>query len=234
MKKALKVLIKILVFIVLIIASISALYIQKGYQMYKAAIDNASVENMVKIIQDKPNYTKLSELPKTYINAVISVEDHRFYKHNGIDVIAIGRAFINDIKAMSFAEGGSTITQQLCKNMYFTQDKKIERKIAEVFAAFNLERKYTKDQILELYLNTCYFGDGYYTIKDATMGYFNKKPEEMTDSECIMLAGIPNAPSVYSPNKNPELAKERQKQVINKMLKYKIITQKEANEILKQ
>ena len=202
--------------------------------MYKTAIEEMSIEDKVKEIQSKENYTKISELPQMYINAVISVEDHRFYEHGGIDIIAIGRAAINDIKAMSFVEGGSTITQQLSKNIYFTQEKKIERKIAEVFMAFEIEKRYEKDFILELYLNTSYFGDGYYTVKEASQGYFGKEPKDMTDSECILLAGIPNAPSAYSPTKNPELAKQRQKQVINKMIKYKYLTQEEADKILEE
>lgn len=169
-----------------------------------------------------------------YINAVISVEDHRFYKHNGIDIIAIGRAVVNDIKAMDFVEGGSTITQQLCKNIYFTQEKKITRKIAEVFMAFKIESNYEKKEILELYINTSYFGEGCYTVEEASNKYFGKEPKNMTDSECIMLAGIPNAPSVYNPIENSKLAKQRQKQVIDKMIKYKYLTQDKANEILNQ
>ena len=98
---------------------------------------------------------------------------------------------------MSFVEGGSTITQQLLKNVYFTQEKKMTRKVAEVFMAIEIEKKYDKDEILELYLNTCYFGDGYYTIKEASRGYFDKKPKEMSEYEAIMLAGIPNAPPAY-------------------------------------
>ena len=178
-------------------------------------------------------YTK-EEISQIFKDAVISVEDHRFYKHNGIDIIAIARAFVNDIKAMKFVEGGSTITQQLAKNIYFTQEKKITRKIAEVFMAFEIEKEYDKNQILELYLNTSYFGDGYYTVKEACKGYFNKELKEMTDYECILLAGIPNAPSVYAPTKNPELAIQRQKQVMNKMVEYEYLTQEEANKILEQ
>ena len=232
--KVIKLIIKILFILLLILTSIALLYIGNGYNMYKTAIEEMSIEDKVKEIQSKENYTKISELPQMYINAVISVEDHRFYDHGGIDIIAIGRAAINDIKAMSFVEGGSTITQQLSKNIYFTQEKKIERKIAEVFMAFEIEKRYEKDFILELYLNTSYFGDGYYTVKEAAQGYFGKEPKDMTDSECILLAGIPNAPSAYSPTKNPELAKQRQKQVINKMIKYKYLTQEEANQILEE
>lgn len=234
MKKVIKIIIKILFILLLILTSIALLYVGNGYNMYKKAIETMSIEDKVREIQSKENYTEISELPQMYINAVISVEDHRFYKHGGIDLIAIARATVNDIKAMSFVEGGSTITQQLSKNIYFTQEKKIERKIAEVFMAFEIEKRYEKDFILELYLNTSYFGDGYYTVKEAAEGYFGKEPKDMTDSECILLAGIPNAPSVYSPTKNPELAKQRQKQVINKMIKYKYLTQEEADKILEE
>lgn len=229
-----KILKRIIFIVVLISMSIALLFVGNGYDMYKQAIEQISVEDKIAEIKDKENYTNFSELPQMYKNAVIAVEDHRFYKHNGIDIIAIGRSVFNDIKAMSFVEGGSTITQQLAKNIYFTQEKKIERKIAEVFMAFEIEKNCDKDEILELYLNTSYFGDGYYTPKEACRGYFNKELNEMTDYECILLAGIPNAPSVYAPTKNPDLAKQRQRQVIDKMVKYKCLTQDEANEILLQ
>ena len=202
--------------------------------MYREAIKETPLEEKVNEIKSRENYTELSELPETYINAVISVEDHRFYKHSGIDVIAIGRAVVNNIKTMSFAEGGSTITQQIAKNEYFTQEKKMTRKIAEVFMAFKIEKNYDKDEILELYINTIYFGNGYYNIKDAAMGYFGKLPKDMTDSECIMLAGIPNAPSVYAPTENPDLAKQRQKQVMLKMIKYGYLTEEEAEKIINE
>ena len=229
-----KTFLKIIFVIVLVSLSIGLLVIGNGYNMYKEAIQNEPLEQKVEEIKQKINYTQINEVPKIYQNAVIAVEDHRFYSHNGIDIIAIGRAFVNDIKAMSFVEGGSTITQQLSKNIYFTQEKQITRKIAEVFMAFEIEKNYSKEEILELYLNTSYFGDGYYTVKEASLGYFGKEPNKMTDSESIMLAGIPNAPSVYSPTKNPELAKQRQKQVVEKMIKYGYLEESEAIEILNE
>lgn len=228
MKKILK--ISGILFIIIII--IGLYFTRKGYIMYKKALEEISIVEQQKNIKSKKNYYPLSLLPKTYKNAVISVEDHRFYKHNGIDLIAIFRAFIHDIKVRRFDEGGSTITQQLAKNIYFTQEKKIERKIAEVFMAFKLEKELTKDEIFELYLNTSYFGDGYYTVKEASVGYFNKEPKDMTDYEAIMLAGIPNAPSLYSPTKNLDLAKQRQKQVINKMVEYNYLKEYEKEQIL--
>ena len=229
-----KKLLKILIFLSLIGISIALLFVGNGYNMYKEALKNTPLNEKVLEIRKKENYTKFSELPQMYVNAVISVEDKRFFKHGGIDIIAIGRATINDIKAMSYVEGGSTITQQLAKNMYFTQEKIMERKIAEVFMAWEIEANYSKEDIFELYVNSIYFGDGYYTVKEACEGYFNKEVSEMTDYECIMLAGIPNAPSVYAPTVNPELAKQRQRQVMDKMIENGYLTEEEANEILKQ
>lgn len=212
-----------IVFILVIISvSIGLIVVQSGYNMYKEALEEVSLDEKIESIRQKENYTNLSEVPAIYTNAVISVEDHRFYVHNGIDIIAIGRALINDIKEREFVEGGSTITQQLAKNMYFTQEKKIARKLAEIFMAFNIEKNYEKNEILELYYNTSYYGENYYTLKEACKGYFNKELNQMTDYEATLLAGIPNSPSNYAPTKNLELAKKRQKKVIEKMLKYRL------------
>lgn len=167
-----KVLKKVVFVVILISISIGLLIVGEGYDMYKEALKNMPLEEKVESIKQKSNYTEIEEVPQVYINAVISVEDHRFYKHNGIDIIAIGRAMVNDIKAMDFVEGGSTITQQLSKNIYFTQEKTITRKIAEMFMAFEIEKHYDKDEILELYLNTSYYGDGYYTLKEACRRIF--------------------------------------------------------------
>lgn len=167
-----KIIKRIIIIITLIALVTGAILIKNGYEMYKNAIDEIPLTQKIESIRKKENYTKIEEVPQIYIDAVISVEDHRFYKHGGIDIIAIARAAINDIKAMSFVEGGSTIPQQLSKNIYFTQEKEITRKIAEVFMAFELEKKYEKDEILELYLNTSYYGDGYYTIKEACKRVF--------------------------------------------------------------
>ena len=229
-----KLLLKILLVIILIFSSIGILILGEGYNMYKEALEETPLDEKVEEIKSKENYVKLSELPKTYLDAVVSVEDHRFYKHSGIDIIAIGRAVINNIKAMDFVEGGSTITQQLAKNVYFTQKKELKRKVAEVFMAWKIEGNYSKDEILELYINTMYFGNGYYNVKDACEGYFDKSPLEMTDGECIMLAGIPNAPSVYNPKENPDLAKQRQRQVADEMVEYGYLSEEELDEILKE
>lgn len=228
MKKVFKIFLCI-IFILLLILSI---YIYKGYDMYRKALDNCSISNKVETIKNKESYSKIDELPKIYINAVISAEDHRFYKHNGIDIISIGRALYHDLKNKNFNEGGSTITQQLAKNIYFTQEKKIERKIAEIFMAFKLEQELDKDEILELYLNTSYFGNGYYTVREASIGYFNKEPINMTDYESTLLAGIPNAPSVYS--EDIDLAHERQRQILDLMVEYEFISLEEKEKIIEE
>ena len=229
MWKAIKFFFKMCLLIVFITCGF---YIYSGYRLYNEAIIDMPISVMAQDIKEKENYTELSDMPKTYKEAVVAVEDHRFYYHDGVDIISITRAIINDIKAMAFVEGGSTITQQLAKNTYFTQEKKLTRKIAEVFMAAEIEKECTQDEILELYLNSCYFGDGCYTVSEASSHYFNKEPIDMTDYESTMLAGIPNAPSVYAPTKNPKLAKQRQRQVLDKMVEYGKMNLEYANEIL--
>ncbi|HHW21569.1 MAG TPA: transglycosylase domain-containing protein [Clostridiaceae bacterium] len=207
-------------------------YTGKGYVMFKDALKECSLTDKVQSIRSRENYTPLEQLPKMYIDAVVAVEDHRFYDHGPIDIISIGRAVWVNLTSLSLAEGGSSITQQLAKNIYFTQEKKLERKIAETFMAFVLEKQYSKDDILELYVNTIYFGSGYYGVYDASQGYFGKIPSGMNDYECTLLAGIPNAPSVYSPDVNPELAAQRHQQVLDRMVGCHLITEEEAQAIM--
>ena len=229
-----KVVKKIIIFIIVIIIIAGSIITYKGYTIYKQALDEISVKDKVAEIKSQENYTKIEDMPKFYLNAVIAVEDHRFYDHGAIDIISIGRAIYTNIRYMELREGGSTITQQLAKNIYFDQSKNFLRKIAEIFMAFEIEDNCSKDEILELYLNTSYFGDGYYCVKEAANGYFDKEPIEMNEYESSMLAGIPNAPSVYAPTKNPDLASQRQRQVLEKMVKYEYITEEEKNNILEQ
>lgn len=216
--------------IVMAIACLAGL----GYMDYKDAVDQTTVEEKMQSIQSHEDYVSLQELPELYIKAVVAVEDHDFYKHPGIDIEAIGRAIFNNIKAMSFVEGGSTITQQLAKNEFFTQDKNFVRKFAEIFMAFDIESKYSKDEILEFYVNSIYFGEGYYGIYAASLGYFGMEPKDLNEAQCILLAGIPNAPSVYSLQVNPLLAKQRAKQVLRQMVKYSFLSEEKAQNIATQ
>lgn len=226
-----KLLFKLLIFCLLLILLAGSFYGVKGYGMYRDAIREKSLAERVEEVRDSENFTAYSELPQFYIQATISVEDHRFESHHGIDLIAVGRAAWKDLMEWSFAEGGSTITQQLAKNMLFTKDKKLERKAAEVFAVWDIESKYTKEEIFELYVNMDYFGSGYYGIYQAAKGYFGKEPSLLEDNESALLAGVINAPSAYSPDKNKERAFQRAKQVLKSMVRNQIITQEEAEQI---
>ena len=132
-------------------------------------------------------------------------------------------------------EGGSTITQQTAKNLYFIEDTDVvSRKVAEIILGFQMEKEYSKDQILELYINTIYFGDGYYGIKEACEGYLGKAPQDMTLYDATMLAGIPNAPSAYAPTVNFEYTCSRQKKVVSSMAEYGYLSEDEANDLYKQ
>ena len=208
--------------------------VYRGYRMYRDAITAVPLADRIAQVQAVPNYTTLDELPEIYTDAVLSVEDRRFYLHPGVDPVAICRAVWIDLQTRSLAEGGSTITQQLAKNLYFTQEKRFERKVAEVFMAFALESACTKDEILELYINSIYYGSNYYTIYDAAMGYFGKTPAQLTDSECTLLAGLPNAPSAYSPDASPALAAARQSRVLQAMVENHKLTQEQADVIRAQ
>ena len=203
-----------------------------GWNMYTRALEAMPLDQRVKQVREQESFTSFEELPDTYVDAVIAAEDHRFFDHNGIDPIAIGRAVVNDIKAMSFVEGGSTITQQLAKNLYFSQEKELTRKVAEVFMAFHLEANYSKEEILELYVNSIYFGNGCYDVASASQSYFGVEPEQMNENQCTLLAGIPNAPSVYDLTLNPDLAQQRQRQVVEMMVKHEYLTTDEALALL--
>lgn len=229
-----KVIKRIIILIILIILFAGAALTYQGYEMYKEALNKISVKDKVAELQAKENYTKFEDLPEFYLDAVVAVEDRRFYDHGALDYIGIARAIWTNIKAFELKEGGSSITQQVAKNVYFTQEKTALRKIAEIFMAFEIERNCDKDTILEMYVNTSYFGSGYDGIKEAANGYYDKEPIDMDRYECTMMAGVPNAPSVYAPTKNPDLASQRQRQVLEKMVRYEYITQEEMDEILEK
>ena len=229
--KFIKKLIFLLLIAIIIIFSIVAL---NGKKMYDEKISKMSLQDTIAKIESDKNYVKLDDLPDDYKNAIIAVEVHRFKKHGAIDLIAIGRAIWINVTNFELREGGSTITQQVAKNIFFiSEDDALTRKSAEIFAAFDLEKNYSKDKILELYVNTIYFGDGYYGIKEACNGYLNIEPSQMTLYDCTMMAGIPNAPSVYNPSANPKLTRSRQKKVISDMVEYGYLTQDQANKLLK-
>ncbi|WP_297520597.1 biosynthetic peptidoglycan transglycosylase [uncultured Clostridium sp.] len=185
----------------------------KGHEEYKDATTRINLENIVNKVQSNKGYTELKDVSEDFLIAIVAIEDRRFFEHKGIDVISLGRALVNNMKAGEIIEGGSTITQQLAKNLYFSSDQELSRKVAELILAKELEKKYSKDEILELYINVIYYGNDSYGIKEATTGYFNKLPSKITYDEATLLAGVPQAPSYYDLTKNLGGAKEKQKYV---------------------
>lgn len=169
----------------------------------------------------------LKEIPDTLIHAVIAVEDSRFYQHFGLDLKGILRALWKDIRSMRVVEGGSTLTQQLSKVLFLTPEKTLMRKIREAILAINIERRYSKDEILSLYLNQIYLGEGAYGVEAAARTYFGKYSSELTLAECAMIAGIPRSPILYSPIGSPERARGRMKVVLGRLLGEGYISQEE-------
>ncbi len=214
---------KIFLWIFIILLLIFSIIAALGYFKYKDAIKEISLIDKVQEIRGNDNYTKLEDISDDYKNAVVAIEDHRFYNHNGIDIISMVRSTYFNLKIKSLYYGASTITQQVGRLLYFTQEKSPIRKVAEIFVAFDLEKNYSKDEILELYLNLMYFGNGYYGIHDASYGFFDKSPKDLTFYEATYLAGLPNAPSVYS--EDDKLGEERRLQVVEAMKKYGYINE---------
>ena len=223
---------KLFLILFILLAVAFAIVFIIGFTYYSKALDEKPLITRIDEVTNQEHFVTYNELSKNYVNAVIAVEDHRYYDHGAIDLYAIGRAIWTNIRSGSLDEGGSTITQQVAKNIIFNQDKTLIRKLGEIFAAFDLEKNYSKEEILALYVKTAYFREGYYSIYDASMGYYNKAPKDLTLDEASMLAGVPNAPSAYAPTVNPDLANKRQKHVLECMVKYNYISQSEADSII--
>ncbi len=174
------------------------------------------------------HFVPISALPNRLVEAIVAVEDERFYSHHGFDLEAIGRATLVNLQYGEVTEGASTITQQLVKNLFLSPEQTLSRKAEELMLSLDFEARYSKNEILSLYLNTIYFGSGYYGIYNASQGYFGKEPSELSLPEAAMLAGLPNAPSLYSPYEDFLMAKKRQFIVLDAMVKNGYIDEKTA------
>jgi penicillin-binding protein 1A len=173
-------------------------------------------------------------MPDMLKNAFIAAEDDRFYQHKGINLASILRAFLKNIEAGSIVQGGSTITQQVTKSLFLSPEKSYQRKIKEVILAYRIDKTFSKEEILFLYLNQIYLGHGAYGVQAAAENYFGKDVQELTLAECAILAGLPQAPSRYSPFRYPERARTRQAYVLNRMVAEGYITNTQATEALNQ
>jgi len=189
---------------------------------------------IAELFAEKRDLVPLKVIPEYLKKAIIATEDRNFYTHSGIDLKGIARAIIKDIWAGKFVEGASTITQQLAKTLFLNPKKTLVRKLKEAFLAFHLERRYTKDEILELYLNQVYFGSGAYGVESAARIFFNKSVKDLSLSECSLVSAMPKAPSRYSPLVNRDLAIKRRNIVLKQMLSTGIINETEYNKALNE
>ena len=189
-----------------------------------------NMEEVINPLREDSNWVKLADIPKNMQNALIAIEDHKFYEHDGISPEGILRAILANISKGEVEQGGSTLTQQFVKNTFLTHEQTMERKIEEAILSVVLEDKYSKDEILEMYLNTTYFGAGVTGIHQASKVYFGKHISRLTLEEAAVLAALPYAPSALNPLEHPIECKQRQMLVLNAMVKYGFITQDAADE----
>lgn len=193
-----------------------------GYSSIK--VFDSQARFVGRILPERRYWASIDQIPIFLQNALVAIEDSRFYEHGGIDLRGMTRALVKDMIKRRMAEGGSTITQQLIKNKYYSGKKTIKRKLKEILLAFDYERKYTKKQILEMYFNEVYFGNGAWGIVQAARLYFDKYPHELTEAECALLAGVPKAPSRYNPLGKPAVTRDRKNLVLKRMAELKMIT----------
>lgn len=177
---------------------------------------------------DRKQFVSSKDIPDMMKKAIVATEDRRFYDHGALDLVSVTRALVTNYMAGQTLEGGSTIAQQTVKNIFLSHDRTLSRKIEELALAVRLEKNYTKDEILELYLNTIYFGHGAYGIKDAARIYFRKDVKDLDLSQCAMLAGLPQAPSVYDPITHPEEGIRRMAVVLTLMAQQEYISSEDA------
>lgn len=195
-----KIIFRLFVIIILIALIFCGFYAYQGYKVYQDVIEEKNIEQRVAELQNKEDYVKLYEIADVYVELVVESEDHRFYQHHGVDYIGLTRAMLTNLATWSYKEGGSTITQQLAKNLCLSFEKSLDRKFAEVFIAWQLERDYSKDEILEMYLNITYLGEGNYGIKAASNYYYNVEPSKLTKEQAEVLVRTLKSPSVYNPS----------------------------------
>ena len=198
---------------------------------YEKARNLTHIKEISSELARQPGYVKIADIPLLLRQAVIAVEDRKFYDHPGIDVEGILRATLVNIQNGEISEGGSTITQQLARTLFLSNEQSFSRKAWEAGFAFSIETQLSKDKILELYLNTIYFGENAYGVTAAAKKYYSKNLKDLNLDEITMLAGIPNGPSIYNPIVDKTAARRRQQIVITAMLKNGFIGQAESDNL---
>lgn len=189
-----------------------------------------NMEEVIDPLRDNPEWVKIDDIPINLRNAIIAIEDHEFYEHGAISPEGIMRAMLVNALEGEISQGGSTLTQQFVKNTFLTHEQTMERKIEEIVLSLMLEEKYSKDEVLEMYLNTTYFGAGATGVHQASKIYFGRHLSSLTLAEAAVLAALPYAPSALCPLENPVDCKQRQILVLNTMAKHNFITEDQANQ----
>lgn len=195
-----KIIIRLIIILILVTLVFTGVYAYRGYQVYEDVIEEESIEQRVATLQSKEDYVALDDIADVYKELVVASEDHRFYSHHGVDYIGLARALVTNLVTWSFKEGGSTITQQLAKNLCLSFEKSLDRKFAEMYIAWKLEDEYSKDEILEMYLNVTYLGEGNYGIKAACNYYYHIEPSQLNQQQAEQLVATLKAPSVNNPS----------------------------------
>lgn len=199
MKKFLKRVFKLLIIALVLLAILISPFVFRAYKLYEKALTETGLSEKIAEIKEKESYVDIKDIPKRILVAFVASEDRRYYIHRGIDYIAIVRAAYFDIKSLSFKQGASTITQQLARNLYFSFEKSLERKFAEIFMAVHMEKNLSKDEILELYMNVIYFGNNCYGIKEASEFYFDKEISTLDKFEIDKLVLTIKSPNLLNP-----------------------------------
>jgi penicillin-binding protein 1A len=215
------------------VAKFSSFPSLESVQQYRPSISSKIYDRYNQLVGEiyleKRTLVPYRQIPRHVVEAFVAAEDANFFQHRGVDLTAIARAAVKDLLGGSFSQGGSTITQQTVKNLFLTHEKSISRKLKELILAYRMERKMSKEEILYLYLNQIYLGEGAYGVEAAARTYFGKGVGELGMAEGAMLAALPKAPTRYSPRTNPDLAKGRQRYVLRRMVEAGFLTQAEAD-----
>ena len=223
-----RLIIKLFLLAVLVIAGIACYAAYRGWETYQEAVKKLPVETAAEPYQTCGDCLAFSDIDEDFVDAVVSIEDKRFFVREGFDWVAFIRAVIANLRAKQAVEGGSTISQQIAKNLYYQSvSRGIDEKIAEVFIMSELEDIYSKEDLFAIYANRNYYGDGFWGLQQASRGYYQTDGNDLTVAQAAILAGIPNRPAVYQLSTGHDAAVARQRRVLSAMLKNEYITQEE-------
>lgn len=209
---------RLFVFLLAILITLVAYLGIRGFIGYDELVSQQSVESVVNEVMSSPDFVPYEDLPSDLVRATVAIEDKRFFDHSGVDIIGLTRAVLSQMIPGAMSSGGSTITQQVAKNLYGMFDSSLDRKLVEFWLAKDLEKHYSKSDILTIYVNIINYGDNHMGINQASYGYFGVAPEDLTIAQCSLLAGLPQSPSNFQLSTGFQAAKTRQRDVLEAMV----------------